>query len=154
MGMTEEEILREAGRIRANRRRKTTKACARCGRSFEGLERAKYCSDACRVAANRNGERPSRPAPDPAHVVYIEGKFPGESTRDYILRMRAKLVAQGKMTEEEARITPELEARIAIIEEQTRAREELSRRHGGPFEDSVELIRRMREERSKHLANL
>ncbi len=150
--MSEEEILREAGRIRAGRRLRVAKTCERCGASFEGLTRAKYCSDACRMAAGR--ERHARPAPDPEHVVYIEGKLPGESTREYIIRMRAKLVAQGKMTEEEAKLTPESEERIAVLDEMDRSREELTRRHGGPFEDSAELVRQMREERSNHLLTL
>ena len=150
MAMSEEEILREAGRIRANRRLRVAKNCERCGKSFGGLARAKYCSDACRMAAAR--ERHARPAPEPEHVVYIEGKLPGESERDYIARMRAKLVAQGKMTPEQAVITAEDERRIAAIEAMDRFRQELFERHGR-LDDSTELIREMREERSENLAN-
>lgn len=151
MAMSEEEILREAGRIRANRRLRVAKTCERCGTNFEGLTRAKYCSDACRMAAGR--DRQARPAPDPEHVVYIEGRRAGESVRDYMIRMRAKLVAQGKMTEEQAAIGPEDERQIAASERLNWLRDNLFR--DDTFEvDSTEILRREREERSRYQASL
>jgi hypothetical protein len=56
MAMTDEEILRAAARIRAAKRRKTTKRCAVCGTEFEGIATKRYCSDRCRVQASRERE--------------------------------------------------------------------------------------------------
>ena len=53
MAMTDEEIASAAARRSAAMRKRETKACAECGAEFEGLSRARYCSDLCRVRAGR-----------------------------------------------------------------------------------------------------
>lgn len=56
MGMTDEEILSGAGRLRAARRRRVAKTCPVRGTPFEGVARRRDCSAACRVRAARGRE--------------------------------------------------------------------------------------------------
>jgi hypothetical protein len=132
MAMTEEEILSEAGRIRASKRRRVAKTCERCGKQFEAIARAKYCSDACRVAAAREHAAAREQSANQAHGQ--EFKLPGESWRDYYIRKWGEP-------------TPEAEEAIAAVER-------IEAIWGGkkPVGDSTEMIRRMREERSEYLS--
>jgi hypothetical protein len=130
--MTEEEILSAAGRIRASKRRRVVKPCERCGKEFEGLTQAKYCSDACRVAASRARTIAElEPAENP---IWLVRSLPGESTREYWVRIGGEL-------------TPENEEWIAEFEE-------MRARRVKPKTDSTELIRRMREEPGRFLKEL
>lgn len=169
MAMSDDEILREAGRIRASRRLRVAKACARCGTSFVGIAQAKYCSDACRVAAAREQtvkgtpaetrgkaalEETAMAAPESTQIrpVYIEAPYPGESLRDYMVRHRAKLVAEGKMTAEEATIDEEDERRIANWDELQKVAELFKGIDLGM--DSTELLRKADEELGRHIGEL
>lgn len=136
MAMSDEEILREAGRIRANRRLRVAKTCARCGKPFEGLARAKYCSDACRMAAGRESSHSQTSTRQEPFV--IQGRLPGESTRDYFIR-----TADRPLTSEDEEFVAALE-RIAVIWSKVE----------GPLEDSLEIIHQAREDRLKQLLGL
>jgi len=149
MALSDDEILREAGRIRARRRLRVAKTCAVCGKPFEGIAQARYCSDACRMAAAR--ERKARHDVDPDDIVYIEPHRPGESTRDYIIRGRREAIERGEMSPDKAELSAWDEEQIALIDEMEADRDELFREHG-LFDDSTEIIRRSREERSKQLS--
>lgn len=153
MAMSDDEILREAARIRAGRRRRAAKRCARCGKSFVGIAQAKYCSDACRMAAAR--EQRAMAEQDSAEIgpVYIATALPGESHRDYIVRQRAKLVAEGKMTPEQAAISEEDEHHIAAWDELARVSEQLK---GLDLlgKDSTEILREADEELNRRIAEL
>ena len=153
MAMSEEEILREAARIQASRRKRTAKTCQRCGTDFIGVAQAKYCSDACRMAAAR--EQRARRAPDPEHAYYIrvEPRLPGESLREWVIRQRAKRVARGEITDEQAALTLEDERAIEASERLDWLRENVF--GDNPFDvDSTEVLRREREERSAYQQSL
>ena len=142
MAMSEEEILREAARIQSSRRKRVAKTCQRCGKDFIGVTQAKYCSDACRMAAAREhtSRKPDQAEPS-QHVMHLEPFLPGESIRDYFVR-----TADGPLTDDE-------EEMIAAMERI----EEFWKRHPaqpGEYEDSTEVIRREREARARHLASL
>lgn len=54
--VTSEAVMRQVharNHVTARNRRKVDKQCQQCGRKFKGGPKAKYCSDACRVAAYR-----------------------------------------------------------------------------------------------------
>lgn len=139
MAMSEEEILREAARIRAGRRLRVAKTCARCGNAFVGIAQAKYCSDACRMAAARDRREPRiEPVAEPT-PVYVPARHPGESIREYWERTFDR-----PLSEDDEHI-------VAVLE----------RIHGKYMEkvpsddwDSTEFIRRDREERARRLAGL
>jgi hypothetical protein len=87
MAMSEEEILREAARIQASRRKRVAKQCERCGADFIGVAQAKYCSDACRMAAAREPSPEVSDEPEQSqHIVRLEPFLPGESIREYFVR--------------------------------------------------------------------
>lgn len=54
-----EQTPSELGRALGSLQRRERKVCAQCGKEFEGLKRAKYCSHVCVVAAYwaRNREK-------------------------------------------------------------------------------------------------
>src|SRR5690242_18667335 len=81
--MSEDEILREAARIRAGRRLRVAKTCARCGNAFVGIAQAKYCSDACRMAAARNRRQQQPESVQEKKIVNVPAQRPGESIREY-----------------------------------------------------------------------
>ena len=137
MAMSEEEILREAARIQASRRKRVAKTCQRCGRDFIGVAQAKYCSDACRMAAAR--DVPARPAPDPEHAyhIQIEPQLPGESIRDYWTRTFDR-----PLTDEDEEVMAALE-RIEAIR---------GRMKPSP-ENSLDIIHREREARIRQLTS-
>jgi hypothetical protein len=139
MALSEEEILREAARIRAGRRLRVAKNCMHCGTSFVGIAQAKYCSDACRMAAARERRQDKSAEVPEDQIVRVPAWRPGESIREYWER-----TANRPLTEEDEHI-------VAVLE----------RIHGkrmenvpSDSEDSTELIRRMRDERSEYLSTL
>jgi hypothetical protein len=149
--MSEDEILEEADRIRARRGLRIARECVRCGNSFLATGQEAYCSDDCASAAQR--ENAERPTPDPEHVMYLEAPRPGESERDFVVRMRAEMVARGEITAEEAELTPDDDRRIEASEELNRLRERIGKRRLFDV-DSTEVLRREREKRSRYLASL
>ena len=72
MAMSEEEILREAARIQARRRKRIAKKCKHCGRDFIGVAQAKYCSDACRMAAARDLSSRTCRKPDETGICALD----------------------------------------------------------------------------------
>src|SRR5215213_11657112 len=107
--MSEEEILREAARIQSSRRKRVAKTCQRCGKDFIGVTQAKYCSDACRMAAARDVR--ARPASDPEHAyhIHLKPQLPGESIRDYWVR-----TVDRPLTEEDEEVIAAMERIQAI----------------------------------------
>jgi hypothetical protein len=148
MVTTEEGILSEAARIRASRRRRFVKHCEVCGKPFEGIVQRRFCSDRCRMRAARG--RASAPTAEIESVV-LPVPREGESFRDFIVRTRAEDVARGEIDGNPAELTPDQEEQIAAIERIWRRQQDFLSRHG-PLEDSTELIRQDREERSRLLA--
>lgn len=130
MAMSEEEILSEAARIRASRRPRVAKTCARCGNAFTGITQAKYCSDACRMAAARE-QRQQQPKDQ---IVKVHKMHDDESYRDYFVRIGGVL-------------TPDNEATLAAME-RIRARAQPFFNANGEIENSTDFIRRDRDERS------
>lgn len=114
MVMTEEEILREAARIRASRRRRIERTCMHCGTTYEGLVHRRYCSDRCRVAAARQRQRQNHQ--DDVAIEPIAPRAESESLVDYFRRVGDAIASRG-----------------------------------GFVEDSTELVRRSREERTAEL---
>ncbi|MGH2561355.1 MAG: hypothetical protein ACRDJH_20005 [Thermomicrobiales bacterium] len=151
MAMTNDEILREAARLRAARRLRTVKQCEVCGASFEGIRQRRYCSDRCRVAASRLRQRIQE----------------GEMTDDLAERVRKRTdeimasvdrwseaegeerLPDGQLSEE---ATAARERARQTVEDFVTLGERISR--GRVFDDSTELLRREREARSRHLASL
>ena len=138
MAMSEEDILREAARIQAGRRKRVAKTCLRCGRDFIGVAQARYCSDACRMAAAREREAQPRSDSGRPFQLPIGDRRQGESIREYFLR-----TTDGPLNEREEEAIEAYERIEAIW-----------KNIGHSVEDSTELIRRQREERSDYLANL
>jgi hypothetical protein len=136
MAMSEDEILREAARIRAGRRRRVAKTCERCGTSFIGLAQAKYCSDACRMAAAR--ERIMHTEEVEHEPTIVDLRRPGESIREYWTR-----TSDGPLSDREEEVVAALERIEAIW-----------KKIGHPVGDSTEIIRQQREERSDYLGSL
>jgi hypothetical protein len=136
MAMSEEEILREAARIQARRRKRIAKKCKHCGRDFIGVAQAKYCSDACRMAAARDLSS-QKNIETGQRADQIEPSFPGEPIRDYYLR-----TARGPLT-------PKEEETIAAIE---RVRAIWGKAAVAP-EDSMEIVNREREARIRQLTS-
>jgi hypothetical protein len=135
---------------------RTVKPCARCGRPFEGIAQARYCSDACRMQAARDRNEAARDAVDAAtdaawlsSVRLTPDSLPGEPYRDMIARLRAEDVAAGKLSPERATITPEEEERFAAIQRIYERAERHARRSESARIDSTEIIRQAREERSR-----
>jgi hypothetical protein len=145
---TEEEILSEAARIRAGRRRRLVKRCEVCGESFEGIAQRRYCSDRCRMRAARR--QATAPTAEIERIV-VPAPREGESIRAFFMRTRAEDIARGEIDGDSAELTPEQEEQIAAIERIWRRQQDFLSRHD-PLEDSTELIRRDRDERSRLLA--
>jgi hypothetical protein len=151
MAMTEEEILSEAARIRASRRRRVERTCGHCGTKYEGLVHSRYCSDRCRVAASRQRRQLQE----------------NEMTDDFTERVRKKTdeimeratrwleidgverLPNGELSQETLAAR---ERARATVEDLVGFSERISR--GRTFDDSTEILRREREERSCHLASL
>lgn len=157
MAMSEDEILREAARIRAGRRLRTVKPCAQCGTPFEGIAQARYCSDACRMQAarDRKAEQDAKHTErDEAWLTTVRltpDSLPGEHYRDTIARMRAEDVAAGSRFPEEAAITPEEEERFAALQRILERAERNALRYGCSSTDSADFIHQAREERSRQM---
>jgi hypothetical protein len=146
MAMTEEEILREAARIQAARRRRVERRCEHCGTSYEGLTHSRYCSDRCRVAASR--ERRTTPVStktwDEKDLPAPQGK--DESLDDYFARMRERT----KQYWAPNPVPPEVERQTEAFERLLRTSERIMA--GRVFEeDSTEILRQSREERTAEL---
>jgi hypothetical protein len=148
MATTEEEILSHAARIQASRRRRQLKHCEVCGEPFEGIAQRRYCSDRCRMRAARGQE--NKPPIEFERIV-LPGPLEGESFRAFYERTRSDAIARGEITGDPANLTPEQEEQVAAIDRIWHRQQEILRRHG-PLEDSTELIRQDREERSRRLA--
>lgn len=148
MVMTEKEILSEAARIRASRRRRLVKHCEVCGEPFEGIAQRRFCSDRCRMRAAR-GQTTVPTAKIESAIVPVPRE--GESIRSFFVRTRAEDIARGEIDGDPAELTPEQEEQIAAIERIWRRQQDFLSRHD-PLDDSTELIRRDREERSQLLA--
>jgi hypothetical protein len=136
MAMSEEEILREAARIQASRRKRVAKKCKRCGADFIGIAQAKYCSDACRMAAARE-QFPQTEDEAEQNIERIESPLPGESIRDYYLR-----TARGPLSRQEEQTIDALERIRAIWNNVERTPE-----------DSMEIVNREREARIRQLTS-
>jgi hypothetical protein len=144
----EEEILSEAARIRARRRRRFVKRCEVCGEPFEGIAQRRYCSDRCRMRAARK----QATAPSAAiERIVLPAPREGESFRAFFMRTRAEEIARGEIEGDPVVLTPEQEEEVAAIERIWRRQQDFLSRHG-PLDDSTELIRRDREERSRLIA--
>ena len=90
MVMTDDEIVSAAARLRAAKRRRVTKACEVCGRSFEGIAQRRYCSDACRIrASRRRAEALAAPRSDEAMPTVPRDA--GEPKVDSLDRVRDEL---------------------------------------------------------------
>lgn len=135
MEMSEEEILREAERIRARRGLRIARECASCGNSFLGNAQERYCSDACRMAAAR--EDTERAVPTPEHAYRVPAHRPGESEREYFTR-----IAGRPPTDEEEEMFAALDRIRAIWANAT-----------GTPENSLAIIHREREARLKQLTS-
>ena len=149
MALSEEEILREAGRIRARRRLRVAKTCAVCGKPFEGIAQARYCSDACRMAAARE-RNAARAETEPADDVAQEAIRIAERLRDDIIRYRTDAIARGEMDPSTLPLTPREEEANAAIG-RVRARAKAIYERVGLLDDSTELIRQARLERTRQL---
>ena len=136
MAMSDDEILREAARIQASRRKRTVKSCQRCGTDFIGVAQAKYCSDACRMAAARE-RSPQESEETRQHAYGIEPSLPGEPIRDYYLR-----TARGPLSQQEEETIAALERIRAIWDKVEKTPE-----------DSLEIISREREARIRQLTS-
>jgi hypothetical protein len=137
MEMSEDEILEEADRIRVRRGLRVARECARCGNSFLAIGPERNCSDVvCRDAVNRRNA--GAPAYERTNLDRIPPMLEGESYRAYFSR-----IANRPLTQEDEELLAAME-RI----------QEIWSHLDGPFEDSTELIRREREARAEHLANL
>ncbi len=128
--MTDEEILKAAARIRAARRRKTTKTCAVCGTEFEGIATKRYCSDRCRVQASR--ER--------AEDTIVSNPSPPETQEDHGPAAARHELAKVGMDRREGE---------DIVSYFDRVRAHISQ--GRVFDDSTEIIRQSRIERTNDL---
>jgi hypothetical protein len=148
MVMTEEEILREAARLQAARRRRVERACDHCGKIYEGLVHSKYCSDRCRVAASRQRQASAAPVKAWDETDLPEARGKDESLDDYFARTR-ELTKQYWAPNP---VPPEVEQSMAAFERLLRTSERIMR--GRVFDDSTEIVRREREARSEYLANL
>lgn len=148
MAMTDEEILREAARIQAARRRRVERTCAHCGTTYEGLVHSRYCSDRCRVAASRQRRTAARPTKTWDEKDLPEPQREDESLDDYFARLRER----AKQRWAPNPVPPEVERDMAAVERLFRTSERIMR--GRVFDDSTEIVRREREARSEHLANL
>lgn len=85
--------------------------------------------------------------------VVVPAPRMGESFRDFFMRTRAEEIARGEIDGNPAALTPEQEEQVAAMDRIWQRRQEIFRKHG-LLDDSTELIRRDREERSRHLAEL
>jgi hypothetical protein len=146
MTTTDEDILRQAARIRAGRRRRLQKQCEVCGTPFEGIAQRRYCSDRCRMRAARGQVTPAVKV----ERIILPGPRDGETFREFFTRTRADGIARGEIDGDPAQLPPEQEEQVAILDRIWRRQQEFLRRHG-PLDDSTELIRRDREERSRQL---
>lgn len=148
MATTEEEILSHAARIRASRRRRLLKHCEVCGEPFEGIAQRRYCSDRCRMRASRGQVTPAVEVE--VERIVLPGPRDGETFREFFTRTRADGIARGEIDGDPAQLPPEQEEQVTILDRIWRRQQEFLRRHG-PLDDSTELIRRDREERSRQL---
>lgn len=78
--MNQQEVMREAARLSAGRRRRVTRACSVCGKLMEGTVRRRFCSDACKLRAQRQKVRAQQGAP--ASIERLD------ATRERIMRGR------------------------------------------------------------------
>lgn len=142
MAVTEDEILSQAARIRAGRRRRVTKQCEVCGTAFEGLVQRRFCSDRCRMRAAR-----AQSAAPAVKRVLLPGQREGESWRSFFMRTRAEEIARGELEGDPETLTPWQEEQLVAMEQIFRRQEAFLNEHG-PVEDSTELIRASRVERT------
>lgn len=148
MAMTDQEILSQAARLRAARRRKIAKTCDVCGAAFEGIVQRRYCSDRCRVTAARRR-------------VQTEADSVGDGADPYrdidaaIQEMTMELLqAKGIDIDSD---DPEAEARrqrLAATVRTLAAMRDRIMRGRVLTDDSTEILRAEREKRSHHLASL
>jgi hypothetical protein len=118
---------------------RVAKTCARCGESFVGIAQAKYCSDACRMAAARDRHEQQALPETETPKVKAELKPEEESWRDYFARTFPR---------------PLNEEDIELADAMDRIRAMWIANGSPVLEDSTEMIRRMREERSEYLGSL
>jgi hypothetical protein len=85
--------------------------------------------------------------------IVLPGPREGESFRDFFMRTRAEEIARDEIDADPAVLTPEQEEEVAAIERVLQRAEKVRREHG-LLDDSTEIIRRDREARSRHLAEL
>jgi hypothetical protein len=179
MTPTDEEILRAAARIRAGRR--VAKMCEVCGTPFEGIAQRRYCSDACRVKASRQrtGAATAIPAasdraasrPDGRHQPTLAPRGTNESIDDYLDRVQAYVLGtngvDGDAADRDAAAGQDRDAVADLAAEPPRGEGQsiggyfqrigravtrgLDPRELEDWEDSVEIIRQMREERTAAL---
>ena len=173
MTMTDEEILSAAARLRAARRRRVAKTCEVCGAPFEGIAQRRYCSDACRVRASRARHGVDAdtahgfPEPRPAGAAAEPPRGDGEplvanydrigeanmragafteNTTETVLRERDRL--DETVDPDEAFPTRhENESAVAYF----RRLRAYNGRNGIFTDESTELLRQSREERSAEL---
>lgn len=149
MTTTAEEILSQAARIRAGRRQRLRKRCEVCGTPFEGIAQRRFCSDRCRMRAART--QSAAPKFEIERIV-LPGPQVGESFREFFTRTRADAIGRGGIADEPSELTPEQEEQVAILDRLWRRQQEFLSRNE-PLDDSTELIRSDREERSRQLAD-
>ena len=144
----EEEILRQAARIRANRRRRLRKQCAVCGQPFEGIAQRRYCSDRCRMRASRG--QSTAPKTEIESTV-LPGRRDGESFRDFVMRVRSERASSDDDLRSPSAFSAEQDEQIAAIDRILQRAERVRREHG-LLDDSTEILRREREARVRYLS--
>ena len=173
MVMTDDEIVSAAARLRAAKRRRVRKSCEVCGEPFEGIAQRRYCSDTCRVRASRRrraelvaAEHGSALAPSASVGDAELQRRDGEPIVDYLTRLESLIFggpegANGvapEWDEDHGAIPP----RDAVAMEPPRGEDEslsdylerlgYAMTRGRIFEDdSAEIIRQSREERTAQL---
>ncbi|MBI2761167.1 MAG: hypothetical protein HYX51_07060 [Chloroflexi bacterium] len=84
----ENEIMRAAGQISAARRQRAAKMCEVCGTRFEGLARARYCSNTCGVRAYRRRQRASTNLLE--ELAALRGRFAADNEDAAMLIRKAR----------------------------------------------------------------
>lgn len=147
--MNEHDILHEAARLQAARRRRVTRTCDVCGKMYEGLVHRRYCSDRCRVEASRQRLAQRRQT--------ISDRINRSEDADWVMMIAERLHKQQQDLGNESRSAQEVVAaqddaretvnKLIEIRDQIMGRRVL-------LDDSTEILRREREARSRHQANL
>ena len=94
--MDSKELMSQAARLSAGRRRRVKTACALCQRPIEGTVRRRYCCAACKLRAARKRAEDSEMERD-ARRIAAEKDWPIEVARMEVL---ANKIAKGRVFED------------------------------------------------------